>query len=516
MQFFKPTHIDFMGARRLWMTITGGAALISLCLFVYFTAISKDKNTVYDVDFTGGTRVQFNFASGHAKTDEDVKKLVKEKVQPALAKSVDEVVALLKPNVNKKGTELSNALSNVLPNGEALAKEAEGKEKGLQEIIDAIEKDNKTIKEGDELTAQSFGRPVPEDAKKYTSYTLTTRIVNNVIAGQLNKVLRETFKDELEPEAVEVGANAITLRLANTKLTKEEVNARLKSAMSELSKDPAFSDVTGELLTLDTKTLDVKEKEGYVEASIGGFRPGTLGVEKKLVPADATRLDRLRQALALGNISDRIGGPISSTNAFGAQVASETGYLSLLALLVANMAVFIYLWFRFEFSGAWGFGAIVALIHDVVIAAGAVIVAHQLGFPILINLNIVAALLTITGFSVNDTIVVFDRIREVKAAHPTRSYEDIVNEAINATLSRTILTSLTVILSVVSLLIFGGPTIKDMAFTLLVGFMVGTYSSIFIASPLMIWWYKRFGSGRAPVPTVARRVDSADAGGAQI
>jgi len=153
----------------------------------------------------------------------------------------------------------------------------------------------------------------------------------------------------------------------------------------------------------------------------------------------------------------------------------------------------------------------------VVIAAGAVIIAHLLGFPILLNLNIVAALLTITGFSVNDTIVVFDRIREVKAAHPTRSYEDIVNEAINATLSRTILTSLTVILAVVSLLVFGGATIKDMAFTLLIGFIVGTYSSIFIASPLMIWWYKRFGTGRAPIPTQSQRPpDSNEMSTAQI
>src|SRR6185295_8476266 len=134
---------------------------------------------------------------------------------------------------------------------------------------------------------------------------------------------------------------------------------------------------------------------------------------------------------------------------------------------IANLAVFVYLWFRFEFSGAWGFGAIVALIHDVIIAAGAVVVAHMLGFPILINLNIVAALLTITGFSVNDTIVVFDRIREVKHAHPTRSYEEIVNEACNATLSRTILTSTTVLITVLCLLVFGGPSIKDMAFTLL-------------------------------------------------
>jgi preprotein translocase subunit SecF len=128
-----------------------------------------------------------------------------------------------------------------------------------------------------------------------------------------------------------------------------------------------------------------------------------------------------------------------------------------------------------------------------------VVVLHMLapitGYPLRIDLNIIAALLTITGFSVNDTIVVFDRIREVKHAHPTRSYEEIVNEAVNATLSRTILTSLTVLLADAALLIFGGPTIRGMAYTLLVGFAVGTYSSIFIAAPLMIWWWRKFGAG---------------------
>lgn len=510
MQFFKETHIDFMGARRLWMAITGAAAAISLCLFVYFSFLSKDKNRIYDVDFTGGTRVQFNFAKGKAKKDEELKKAVKEKVQPELGKSVDAVIAAMKKHVTEKEADLAKSLAaEGVPGAEALAKEASGKQKGLSEIVENLEKDNKLIKEGDELTAQSFGRPESDNTNSYRSFTLTTRIVNNVIAAELNKVLREQFKGELEPEAVERTApDYITLRMADPKLSKDDINARLKEAMGKLSTDPLFSDIAAQLNGLNVDSVEVKEGEGYVEAKVKGFPAIAEGPDKKPLPADVERVERLKQAVTLAGINDRIGGPISSSNAFGAQVASETGWFSLGALLIANLAVFVYLWFRFEFSGAWGFGAIVALLHDVVIAAGAVIVAHLLGFPILINLNIVAALLTITGFSVNDTIVVFDRIREVKAAHPTRSYEDIVNEAINATLSRTILTSLTVILSVVSLLIFGGPTIKDMAFTLLIGFMVGTYSSIFIASPLMIWWYKRFGTGRAPVPT--KRPDTTD------
>ncbi len=373
----------------------------------------------------------------------------------------------------------------------------------MTKIIAELNEQLKLLQKGEELTSQSFGKPETADGK-FRQFTLTTRIVNNLITGELANVLRSSYKDALEAEPVEGGVASMALRLkkeaGKPELTKEGASELLKKSLTKAALEPENADIAANLNSLAVSS--VSSKEDFTQVDITGFAPLT----DKSTPEDRIRVQRIKQALELVDLGSqtRIGGAISRTNAFGAQVASETGLLSLLALIVANIAVFIYLWFRFEFSGAWGFGAIVALVHDVVIAAGAVIVAHLLGFPILINLNIVAALLTITGFSVNDTIVVFDRIREVKAAHPTRSYEDIVNEACNATLSRTILTSLTVLLSVVSLLIFGGPTIKDMAFTLLVGFMVGTYSSIFIASPLMIWWYKRFGSGKAPVPSSNR------------
>ena len=537
MQFFKETHIDFMGSRKVWMTATGAAAAISLILFVYHTTTSKD---IFDVDFTGGTLVQFNFAKGKTRTGDEVRKEVKEKISPALATSVENLSKTLAsvndaeekelatgPDTAKdfalankdldaakrvqshRNRDLVTKLSAALPaNGEVIAREAGIREGGLTKIIADLNDNLKLLNKGDELTSQSFNKP--EADGKFRQFTLTTRIVNSLITGELPRVLRSVYKTELEAEPVEMGPSSIAVRLNSTKLSKETVAANLKSAIAKAIQEPDYSDLKAELSNLSVASVAVKDD--YTEAEIIGYKPATTEKADPKVPGseqhvkdDATRLQRIKQVLEVADLGEaRIGGAISRTNAFGAQVASEMGLMSLAALIVANLAVFIYLWFRFEFSGAWGFGAIVALIHDVVIAAGAVIVAHILGFPILINLNIVAALLTITGFSVNDTIVVFDRIREVKAAHPTRSYEDIVNEACNATLSRTILTSLTVLLSVVSLLIFGGPTIKDMAFTLLIGFTVGTYSSIFIASPLMIWWYKRFGSGKAPIPSSNR------------
>ncbi|MDD3604452.1 MAG: protein translocase subunit SecF, partial [Kiritimatiellae bacterium] len=128
---------------------------------------------------------------------------------------------------------------------------------------------------------------------------------------------------------------------------------------------------------------------------------------------------------------------------------------------------------------------IAALAHDVLITVGIYcLLGRQISLPI------VAALLTIVGYSVNDTIVVFDRIREDLKLVRGRSYKDIVNLSINQTLSRTVLTSLTTLLSVVILLLFGGGAIFDFALTLLIGIIVGTYSSVFLAAPIMLLWHR--------------------------
>jgi SecD/SecF fusion protein len=134
----------------------------------------------------------------------------------------------------------------------------------------------------------------------------------------------------------------------------------------------------------------------------------------------------------------------------------------------------------YEFSFA--VGAIIALFHDCVIAIGlSVLFGQQL------SIIHIGALLTIAGYSVNDTIIVFDRIREMIRTH-SGNIRDLMNEAISITLSRTLLTSLTVLIPMVVLLIFGGPAMKEFSLPILIGVIVGTYSSIYIASPLVLWW----------------------------
>ena len=144
----------------------------------------------------------------------------------------------------------------------------------------------------------------------------------------------------------------------------------------------------------------------------------------------------------------------------------------------------IYIWLRFELR--FGLGAVIALVHDVLVTIGALIIANYE-----FDLTIVAALLTVVGFSVNDTVIVCDRVRENMRKIKRDSLETIINTSINETLSRTIITTGTAILVLLALFLLGGGVIRPFAFALLVGFFSGVYSTIFIASPVVLLWEKR-------------------------
>jgi preprotein translocase SecF subunit len=159
-------------------------------------------------------------------------------------------------------------------------------------------------------------------------------------------------------------------------------------------------------------------------------------------------------------------------------------------MLMALAGLIVYITIRFEFS--YAVGAIVALFHDAVIAVGIfVLLGRQLSLPM------VAVVLTIVGYSVNDTIVVFDRIREQRKLHRDRSYRLVANQSINQTLSRTVLTSGTTLLTAMALLLFGGGAIQDFALLFSIGLIVGTYSSIFIATPITLLWHPEKGASAA-------------------
>ncbi|MDP9003499.1 MAG: protein translocase subunit SecD, partial [Verrucomicrobiota bacterium] len=170
----------------------------------------------------------------------------------------------------------------------------------------------------------------------------------------------------------------------------------------------------------------------------------------------------------------------------GALVGGELAKTSLWALALGILGILVFVTFRFELSFA--VGAIVAVLHDVIITVG---VFSLLGREL--TLTMVGAVLTIAGYSINDTIVVYDRIREGLASGKRGSIEQIMNDSINQTLSRTILTSTVTLIPILCLFFFGGPVLRDFALAIIVGVVVGTYSSIFIAAPIVLWWTRARG-----------------------
>jgi len=175
---------------------------------------------------------------------------------------------------------------------------------------------------------------------------------------------------------------------------------------------------------------------------------------------------------------------VRRTEMVGPQVGKDLRNKGLKALFYAMLGILIYISWRFEFRFA--IGAVVALLHDVLITLGAFSL-----FGKEIDLPIIAAFLAIIGYSLNDTIIVYDRIRENMGRYNKENFGFIVNHSINETLSRTILTSGTTLLVVLALFVLGGGVIHNFAFAMLVGVLIGTYSSIFVASPILIFWQER-------------------------
>ena len=186
----------------------------------------------------------------------------------------------------------------------------------------------------------------------------------------------------------------------------------------------------------------------------------------------------------------------AEVNSFESSVAKDMQRSAILAMLFSLVAIVAYIWLRFQ-KATFGLAAVAALVHDVLVVLGLVAIWGLLGWgDFKINLPMIAAFLTIVGYSLNDTIVVFDRIREVRGKNPALT-EGMVDTSLNQTLSRTLLTSLTTFMVVLILFIGGGEGIEGFAFCLVMGVIVGTYSSIYIASPVLIWLMNRPGSETA-------------------
>lgn len=176
---------------------------------------------------------------------------------------------------------------------------------------------------------------------------------------------------------------------------------------------------------------------------------------------------------------------IESTNVVGPRFAEDLKRGAIYAVLGALLVIFLYIMMRFEWR--YGLGAVAALVHDVTITLGLFSVLSGIApFSVQIDQSIIAAFLTIVGYSLNDTVVVFDRVREYVNLFKTEPFDVIVNRSINATLSRTVVTSVTTFIVVSILFFFGGEVLRGFSFALIVGVVIGTYSSVFVASPTIV------------------------------
>jgi preprotein translocase subunit SecF len=301
-----------------------------------------------------------------------------------------------------------------------------------------------------------------------------------------NEVLIALEQKETSESALDQGKNYIIRALETTKPEgKQDLNNTGSATLQQylLNKDPLRAGTDA-----DTKYAQVART--IVTARDKQFGGVLTSIDQLNGVADPAVINALREGFYTSNFAVR------NVEIVGPQVGKQLQKQAVLATLYSLAGMLIYLWFRFELI--YGVAAVVAVFHDTVITLGLFSILN-----IEISLTVIAAILTLVGYSMNDTIVVFDRIRENVKILRREKLADLVNKSINQTLSRTVLTSGLTFLTVLSLFLFGGEVLHGFSLALVIGILIGTYSSIFIAAPMLVAYQNwRSERGRAVVAAV--------------
>lgn len=436
MQFLGETKVDFLAKR--FMAFVFSAVVIGVGMFALISR--GDQNM--DIDFSGGTMVTFEF------------------VEPQTTDAVRGPLEAAFPN----GISLERL---TLSNEDATA--ASGKRFRVR----TTEPDQALV--GEKIN-EAFGganfalRRVTLDDFKIGE--VTEKLIGNKTRFQGGRQANLSFTGALSEATV---VDYVAKELSKLKVGKEQ---------------PKYDAVQ---LLLSARGTKAAEEANVVGRSSPKYTEFALITAKEIDSADLdTALKDIQAMLAKQPFFEEV-------NAFDTSVASETKKLALLAIAASLIMIIIYIWFRFE-KVYFGYAAVAALAHDVLVVLGAIAVGAYLSKtpigPILgledfkINMGQIACLLTIVGYSLNDTIVIFDRIREIKGKSPRITY-DMINLSVNQTLSRTILTALTVFIVVIVLYLAGGEGIHGFAFSMIVGVVTGAYSTIYIANPVLFWLVDR-------------------------
>jgi len=306
-----------------------------------------------------------------------------------------------------------------------------------------------------------------------------------VAIHDLREMLQKTTISAVEVQAVgDIRNNEFLIRggdkITNFESLKTKLNATLKQNYSQLS-EFQFKSFTDAYVQFSAPVDETNLKQIF--ESVGGNDLVLKSINKVDESTHAYRIsflsaeERIKSALKESYGDGAF--EIVKAETVGPKVGQELKYKGLYAVILTCFFILLYVAFRFSFKFAPG--AIVALIHDVVIAAGVFSI-----FGLDFTLQIVAALLMVLGYSINDTVVIYDRVRENLEKYKTKTLPEVINLSVNQTLTRTILTNFTVLLVTVTLIFMGGPVLRDFAITLTIGIGVGTYSTVFIASPFTI------------------------------
>ncbi len=362
-----------------------------------------------------------------------------------------------------------------------------------------------TGREDTQVTVQDFstGAGSDDDDARFLIYTEVPSLMTEDQKAQVAAEIRTTFGEKTGIEVPKEGADTFYITLDSNKVVTET-----QASLGKLFADLGFKETTiisdierqYEILRYEEVNLILEEKAAAGQEDTGEddsvlsreafLKQLAKYVEGKSDTRYTVKVEELKakvtQTLA-ADFADAFS-EVESSTSVSPSVGRDLLNNGLLAILYAIIGILLYITLRFDFRFAPG--AVVALVHDVIITLGIFSI-----FQVKFSLPIIAALLTIVGYSLNDTIVVLDRVRETFDTYRGRDIKDLLNRAINDTLSRTVLTSITTAFVVFAILLFGGGLISDFAFALIIGIVVGTYSSIFIASPL-VYYMDQYLEGR--------------------
>ena len=543
MRLFARPNFKFMRIRYPMFAFTATVTVLGLALFV------ARGDSILNVDFTKGTVYGGRLSEGEARalrTTPDGKPGLLDLLgdeRQAERLNVEDVVWLTEPVdsdiVTARPTTTSDLIYKIIyanPDGEptesivTLANKPDGAttDEQLANLTERASQLPSLSVEQVFLTQAGEAFPETFENGKSRSFTLrTTEREAELVQVMLDRLLRTDDGTQLL-QAVDVKDISVTGPTAIVKLDAPASpnyvkgfilrQLRLEGRVPEVGDSPIvevtgirsdndpearqLEDQTGRFSTLRVDVSTNPEFNALTEAQSktlreGAFIGGVAGFNEEARRGQEVFgevLDNAMEAFEKRPIPDRL-------ETFDPALAADTRARALWAIVASWIAILVYLWFRF---GSWTFGlaAVLCLIHDLCFTLGAIAICHYIHATwfgdilalqdFKIDLAAVAALLTLVGFSVNDTIVVFDRIREVRGKNP-RLTPEMIDESVNGTLSRTVLASLTVFLVVGVLYWFGGEGIHLFSFVMVVGVIVGTYSSIYVASPLLLF----LGEGKA-------------------